>query len=66
MDYKQACSAIVSICREQSNSDAGHREFWLREMERWLVRSGEKSDVAVTHEVHDGRMVPKPSDGKKP
>lgn len=68
MDYQEACSAIASTCREQANTDPVHREFWLREAEEWLARSREdKADTAVTHEIHQGRLVSKPAkDENKP
>lgn len=66
MDYKEACSAIASTCREQASTDPAHRDFWLRQMEEWSARSREgKADIAETHEVREGRLVPKPAKDEK-
>jgi hypothetical protein len=63
MGLKEACAAIASICREQSSSDHAHREFWLRHEAEWDERArADRNELAVTHEVHQGRMVPKPAE----
>ncbi len=68
MDYKDACSKIASICREQADTDVTRREFWIRQADEWSARAREeKADAAATHEVHQGRMVAKPAkDERKP
>jgi hypothetical protein len=68
MDYKEACSAIAATCREQVDADPVHRDFWLSQANEWSVRAREeRADIATTHEVHEGRLVPKPAkDGNKP
>ncbi|MET4218689.1 hypothetical protein ABIB00_003907 [Bradyrhizobium sp. LB14.3] len=68
MGYNEACSAIASICREQAGADPAHRDFWRSESEDWSARSQDgKPNAAVTHEVSEGRLIPKQAkDEKKP
>jgi hypothetical protein len=66
MDYKEACAAIADICRKQVDADPAHGEFWSRQAEEWSARSrDEKAGAAVTHEVQQGRLVPKLGDLEK-
>jgi hypothetical protein len=59
---REECIDQVSICREKAQADPARRDYWIDEAVVWLQRSIEaRGGVAVTYEVHDGRMIPKPA-----
>ena len=56
MYQREECIAQASICREKAQADPAHYDYWIDEAIVWHQR-GHKN--AVTHEVHDGRLIPK-------
>ena len=46
-------------------SSRGPVELWSGPNLVVLLAAGETSDYAITHEIHDGRMVPKPAEHPK-
>jgi len=60
LDWRQACAAQASVCREKAQTEPERQEYWIDESIRWLERAIEQSgDAAVSYEVIDGRLVPK-------
>ena len=60
MYQRQECLVQAAICRKKAQADPAHYDHWINEAIVWLQRAigtGQKS--AVTHEVQDGRMIPK-------
>jgi hypothetical protein len=49
----------AAICRERARSDAAHADYWIEQAINWLQRAAQTDREAVTHEVRDGRMIPK-------
>jgi hypothetical protein len=48
-------------CREKAKADPAHADYWTDEVIIWLQRAIETgSDRAITYELRDGRMIPKP------
>ena len=60
MDRREACLKQASICRQKAQSDPERYDYWMDEAAMWLQRAEESGGAAITHEVHDGRMIPKP------
>jgi hypothetical protein len=54
MYERQECIAQASICREKAQCDPARHDYWIDEAIVWLQRA-----LAATHEIHEGRMVPK-------
>jgi hypothetical protein len=52
-------------CLEQALREPDRRQHWLQQAEVWTRRASElvreDSDDCATHDVHDGRLVPKSS-----
>ena len=60
MYQRKECIDQASACRERAQSDPAHYDYWINEAIVWLLRTIETSHRnAVTHEIRDGRMVPK-------
>jgi hypothetical protein len=55
---REHCIAEAAICREKAQSDPARYDYWIDEAVVWLQRAMQ-TRTAVTHEIHDGRMVPK-------
>jgi hypothetical protein len=48
-------------CREKAKTDPAHADYWTDEAIIWLQRAIETGgDRAITYELCDGRMIPKP------
>jgi hypothetical protein len=48
-------------CREKAKTDPAHADDWTDEAIIWLRRAIEAGrDTAITYELRDGRMIPKP------
>ena len=61
MNHLTACRAQAAICREKAATDVGRRDYWLGEARKWEARAEEAVDgVAISYEVKEGRLVPKP------
>jgi hypothetical protein len=60
MYQREECLAQASICRQKAQADPLHYDYWIDEAIVWLQRAiGTSHKNAVTHEVQDGRMIPK-------
>jgi hypothetical protein len=61
MYQRQECITQASICREKAEGDPARHDYWIDEAIIWLQRAidARRESVVVTHEVHDGRMIPK-------
>jgi hypothetical protein len=60
MHQRQQCIAQAAICRENAQTDPAHYDYWIDEAIGWLQRAtltGNKN--AVTHEIRDGRLIPR-------
>jgi hypothetical protein len=58
---RDACLQKAAECREKAKADSARAEYWNDQATMWLQRAGKSpGDRAITHEVRDGRMVPKP------
>jgi hypothetical protein len=58
------CFKKAGTCLQQASHDPGRREHWLRQAEELTrrARTGSSDDrSAPTHEVCEGKMIPKPS-----
>jgi hypothetical protein len=57
---REDCLVQASICREKAQADPARSDYWINRAIVWHRRAvqggGEK---AVTHEVHDGRLMAK-------
>jgi hypothetical protein len=56
---RDACLKIAADWRERAKADPARAEYWNDEAIIWLQRAIE-TGRAITHEVRDGRMIPKP------
>jgi hypothetical protein len=64
MDRKTACLAQERLCREQAEDHPSDRDRWLAKAAKWArIARTCTGHVAVTHEIKDGRMVPKTTKG---
>jgi hypothetical protein len=58
---REECMAQASICREKALADPAKYDYWIDEAIVWHQRAiGTGPKSAVTHEVQDERMIPKP------
>jgi hypothetical protein len=53
MYQRQECIAQADACREKAQSDPARYDYWIDEARCHRGRE------TVTHEIHDGRMIPK-------
>jgi hypothetical protein len=62
MYHREKCLAEASICREKSRADPARSDYWIDRAVIWHQRAALASHVnAVTHEIHDGRLISKPA-----
>ena len=57
------CLAKAEACHQQADRDPARRAHWLRQAEEWTRQAGARSPdgtAASTHEVCDGKLIPKP------
>jgi hypothetical protein len=47
-------------CRARARTDAAHADYWIDQAIDWLQRAAQTNREAVSYEVRDGRMIPKP------
>ena len=60
MYERRECIAQADACREKAQSDPARYNYWIDEAAIWLQRAIEaRQQGTVTHEIHDGRMIPK-------
>lgn len=69
---RNECLKKAESCLEQAGQDVARRTYWIEQAAEWIrrARSGTEADATVrirekagetTHEVSDGRLVPKPT-----
>jgi hypothetical protein len=59
---RQECIEQASICREKAQADPERHDHWIDRAVVWLQRANQsRQESAVTYEVHDRQMVPKPA-----
>jgi hypothetical protein len=67
VNRKQACLNQAELCRERAAADPKGRDYWSKEADRWQKAADDcGSRSAVTHEVRDGRMIPKRASNQDP
>lgn len=59
MYQRDECLVQASICRENAQADPARYDYWIDQAVVWLQRAISTRQNAVTHEIHDGRMIPK-------
>lgn len=60
MYQRKECLVQAAVCRERAQADPAHYDRWIDEAIVWLQRAiGTDQEGAVTHEVQDGRMIPR-------
>jgi hypothetical protein len=61
-DHRDLSLKRASVCRKQAEAEPEKRERWADAAEEWdrRAKQGQGRSIA-THEVHKGRMIPKPS-----
>jgi hypothetical protein len=61
-DYRDLCLKRASACRKQAELQPDRREQWLKVAVEWDRHAEESRGRSIaTHEVHKGRMIPKPT-----
>jgi hypothetical protein len=61
-DHRDLCLKRASACRKQAELQPEKRAQWVEAAREWDRRAEEvKGQGSTTHEVHEGRMIPKPS-----
>jgi hypothetical protein len=62
MYQREQCLAQASICREKAQADPARSDYWIDRAIVWHRRAVQTSHgKAVTYEIHDGHMIPKPA-----
>jgi hypothetical protein len=61
MYQREDCLIHASICREKAQADPARSNYWIDRAIGWHRRAQASSGKAVTYEVHDGRMISKPT-----
>jgi hypothetical protein len=57
---REECLDQASTCREKAEADPARYDYWIDQAIVWLQRAIQTSrENAVTHEIHNGRMIPK-------
>jgi len=58
---RDSCLKNAADCREKAKTDSAHAVYWTDEAIIWLQRAIEiGGNKAITYEVRDGSMIPKP------
>ncbi len=69
---RNECLKKAESCLEQAGQDVARRTYWIAQAAEWIrrARGGANAETSVrirektggvTHEVSDGRLVPKPT-----
>jgi hypothetical protein len=62
MYQRDECIAQASICREKAQVDPARCDYWIDQAVVWLQRAIQaRRGKAVTYDIRDGRMIPKPA-----
>ena len=60
---REECLAQASMCREKAQADPVRNDYWIDQAIEWLQRAMQSRRAnPLTHEIHDGRMIPKRTD----
>jgi hypothetical protein len=60
MYQREECLVHASICREKAQTDPARSDHWIDRAIVWHQRAAQaRHENAVTHEIHDGRMISK-------
>jgi hypothetical protein len=58
---REECLVQAPMC-EKAQADPMRYDYWIDQAIVWLQRAMQSSlGNAVTYEIHDGRMIPKPA-----
>jgi hypothetical protein len=61
-DHRDLCLSRASACRKQAELQPDRRELWLKVAVEWDRHAEDNRGRSIaTHEVHKGRMIPKPT-----
>lgn len=61
-DHRDLCLRRASACRKQAELQPDRRAQWMEAAIEWDRRAEENRGRSIaTHEVHKGRMIPKPT-----
>ncbi len=61
-DHRDLCLSRASACRKQAELQPDRREQWLKVAVEWDRHAEDNRGRSIaTHEVHKGRMIPKPT-----
>jgi hypothetical protein len=62
MYQRENCLIHASLCREKAQAHPERSDYWTDRAIVWHQRAVHANDgKAVTYEIHDGRMIPKPT-----
>jgi hypothetical protein len=62
MYQREECLIHASICREKAQADPARSDHWIDRAITWHQRAAQsRHGNAITHEVHDGRLISKPA-----
>lgn len=62
IDHRDLCLKRASACRMQAQLQPERREQWAEAAIEWDRRAQDNKGRSIaTHEVHKGRLIPKPS-----
>jgi hypothetical protein len=61
MYEREMCLVHASICREKAQADPARSDHWIDRAITWHQRAIQARGKVVTYEIHDGRMIPKPT-----
>lgn len=60
MYQREECLTEASACREKAQADPARYDYWIDQAVVWLQRAIQaRHESAVTHEIHNGRMISK-------
>jgi len=62
MYQRDECIAQASICRQKAKADPACYDYWIDQAVFLLQRAIQaRRGKAVTYDIRDGRMIPKPA-----
>jgi hypothetical protein len=62
MYQRDECLAQASTCREKAQADPALYDYWIDQAVVWLQRAIKaRRGKAVTYDIGDGRIIPKPT-----
>jgi hypothetical protein len=60
MDSREECLKQAADCREKVKTHPEQHDFWINEAMIWTERAAQARGEPKTHDVRDGKLVPKP------